>query len=413
MQYKISPPQQLRATVQLPSSKSISNRALILNALSLSTFPIENLSDCEDTQVIIDAFNSDSNVFDIKAAGTAMRFLTAFLAGMDGEWVIKGSKRMHERPIHPLVETLQALGAEIEYLEKEGFPPLKIRGKKLKGGEVYVSGNISSQFISALLMIAPLMDNGLTIHIEDEIVSKSYIHLTLSMMEKYGVGAKWEGNKVVIKNQYYKPIPLTVEADWSAASYWYELVSLLPDAEVTLLGLERESLQGDANVANLFTDLGVSTEFTAEGVVIKKASKPQKKFFHNFVNEPDLAQTFAVTCCLLGVPFVFSGIQSLKIKETDRVQALKNELEKLGFVLRENEIGMLEWDGERCFAAETPVIDTYDDHRMAMSLAPACIHFNSMKINDPHVVAKSYPNFWNDLEAAGFNIEGNPKENKL
>ncbi|HBG58395.1 3-phosphoshikimate 1-carboxyvinyltransferase [Proteiniphilum sp. UBA1028] len=403
--YKIFPPDAIHTTVQLPASKSMSNRALILNALSLSPYTIRNLSDCEDTRVIIDAFNSDSNVFDVKGAGTAMRFLTAFLAGMEGEWIIRGSKRMHERPIHPLVETLTALGAEIDYLEKDGFPPLRIKGRKLKGGEVYLSGNISSQFISALLMVAPLMENGLIMHIEKKIVSKPYIDLTMAMMAQCGVTAKWSGNDILVKPQQYQPIELVVETDWSAASYWYELVALMPGAEVKLPGLKKKSLQGDANVANLFSDLGVTTEYLEDGAIIRHAKKKAKKFFHDFVNEPDLAQTFAATCCFMGIPFIFSGIQSLKIKETDRVQALINELKKLGFVLRENGIGMLEWDGERCFPEKGPAIDTYDDHRMAMSFTPGAIPLQSLIINDPHVVTKSYPLFWDDLKKAGFTIE--------
>jgi len=404
-QYYISPPESTRTTVQLPASKSISNRAIILNALSLNLHPIINLSDCEDTSVILDSFNSNSNVFDVKGAGTAMRFLTAFLAGMEGEWIIRGSKRMHERPIQPLVETLNALGADIEYLEKEGFPPLRIKGGALKGGEVYLAGDISSQFISALLMIAPLMENGLTIHIEKNIISRPYIELTLGMMKEYGVHAKWENNDVTVKPQKYRAVELTVEADWSAASYWYEIVSLLPGSEVKLLGLMKKSLQGDANVANLFTDLGVTTEYVPDGIIIRNVKKKTKKFFHDFVNEPDLAQTFVATCCFKAVPFLFSGLQSLKIKETDRVAALINELKKLGFLLIEDGKGMLEWDGERCFPEKEPVIDTYDDHRMAMSLAPGAVVYKSLIINDPAVVSKSYPNFWSDMKQAGFRIE--------
>lgn len=405
MQYKIYPPEKLKATVELPASKSISNRVLILNALSLNTNPVENLSDCEDTQVIIDAFNSDSNVFDVKGAGTAMRFLTAFLAGMDGEWIVQGSKRMHERPIFPLVDTLRTIGADIEYLENDGYPPLKIRGKRLKGGEVYVSGSISSQFISALMMVAPTMENGLIINIRDEIISKPYINLTAKLMEEYGIHLKWEGNRIKIKPQAFKPVSFKVESDWSAASYWYEMVSLCPHSEITLLGLQEGSYQGDANLVNLFKDLGVSTEFIPNGVIIRKVGKPTKKFFHNFIYEPDLAQTFAAACCFLHVPFIFSGVQSLRIKETDRIEALKTELKKLGFVLSETDSEMLEWDGERCFAEENAAIDTYDDHRMAMSLSPAAIPFKSVTINDPQVVNKSYPNFWDDLEKAGFRIQ--------
>ncbi|NLX82125.1 MAG: 3-phosphoshikimate 1-carboxyvinyltransferase, partial [Proteiniphilum sp.] len=223
MQYKIYSPNKLNVSIDLPASKSISNRILILNALSLNQNPIDNLSDCEDTQVLIDVFNSDSNEFDVRAAGTAMRFLTAFLSGVDGEWILKGSKRMHERPIHPLVDTLVSLGADIEYLENRGFPPLKIKGKKLNGGEVYVSGSISSQFISALMMVAPVMRDGLTLHIQDEIISKPYIHLTAKLMEEFGVNVKWDDDKIQIKPQAYKPIKYRVEPDWSAASYWYEM----------------------------------------------------------------------------------------------------------------------------------------------------------------------------------------------
>ena len=404
-QYKIFPPEVIQTTVRLQASKSISNRALILNALSLSNQPIKNLSDCEDTQVLIDAFNSNSNVFDVKGAGTAMRFLTAFLAGMEGDWILKGSKRMHERPIQPLVEALQALGAEIDYLEKEGFPPLKIKGKRLKGGEIYMAGNISSQFISALLMVAPHMEEGLLMHIEKEVVSRPYIDLTMNMMAKCGVNAKWQNNDITVKPQKYKPIKHEVEADWTAASYWYEMVAMLPGSEVYLKGLEKSSLQGDSNVTSLFTELGVSTRFVSDGIVIRNVKRKAKKFFHDFTKEPDLAQTFATTCCFLRVPFLFSGIQSLKIKETDRVHALINELKKLGFLLQENEIGMLEWNGERCHPEEDPVIDTYNDHRMAMSMAPGAIDFGMLRMNDPHVVSKSYPNFWNDLQQAGFTIE--------
>lgn len=405
LKYIITPPKSVQTTIQLPASKSISNRALILNALSLSTAPIKNLSDCEDTQVIIDAFNSNTNQFDVKAAGTAMRFLTAFLAGMDGNWIIGGSKRMHERPIHPLVETLIALGADIEYIEKDGYPPLNIKGKKIKGGEVYLSGNISSQFISALLMVGPIMENGLIMHIEYEIVSKPYIQLTIGLMAKYGVKVNWEGNTISVKQQKYKPVEITVESDWSAASYWYEIASLIPGSEITLKGLTKESLQGDSNVVNLFTDMGVTTEFESDGIIIRSIKKRTKKFFHNFVNEPDLVQTFAAACCFKNTHFLFSGIQSLKIKETDRVQAMINEFKKLGYVLKENEIGMLEWDGERCEPVVNPSIDTYDDHRMAMSFTPGAIALGSININDPHVVSKSYPQFWNDLKHAGFKIE--------
>ncbi|MDD2476620.1 MAG: 3-phosphoshikimate 1-carboxyvinyltransferase [Dysgonamonadaceae bacterium] len=404
MAYKIVPPKKLHTTIILPGSKSISNRALILSALSLSNYEIENLSVCEDTTVITDAFASNTNVFDVRGAGTAMRFLAAFLACVEGEWILQGSKRMHERPIHPLVDTLVTLGAKIEYLEKKGYPPLKINGEKLQGGEVFLTANVSSQFISALLMIAPTMENGLTLHLEREIISRPYIHLTQKMMEDYGVKIKWRDNIIKVKPQPYVPTPYYVEPDWSAASYWYSFVALLPEAEVKLIGLKKESMQGDANIINLFSDLGVSTSFYEDGVILKKKQVTAQKFFHNFINEPDLAQTFTVTCCLLGIPFFFSGLQTLKIKETDRIEALITELKKLGYVLQETENGILEWDGERCLPDETVVIETYDDHRMAMSFAPASIKFEDMYINYPDVVAKSYPSFWSDLKQGGFKL---------
>ena len=404
MAYKIEPPQSLRTTVTLPGSKSISNRALILNALSLSTYEIENISVCEDTQMIQEAFASNTNLFDVGAAGTAMRFLTAFLAGVEGEWTMQGSERMHDRPILPLVDTLITLGAEIEYLDKKGYPPLKIKGKKLKGGEVYLTANVSSQFISALLMIAPTMETGLTLHLEKEVMSKPYIHLTQKMMEDYGVPIKWRNDTITVKPQPYTAVPYYVEPDWSAASYWYSFVALMPEAEVKLKGLKQNSMQGDANIVNLFSDLGVETIFDDEGITLRKKEVKAKKFFHNFINEPDLAQTFTVACCLMNIPFFFSGLQTLKVKETDRITALINELKKLGYVLHETEDGILEWDGERCLTDETIVIETYEDHRMAMSFAPACLKFQNMYINYPEVVTKSYPSFWDDLQQGGFKL---------
>lgn len=404
MAYKIYSPHSLHNTVTLPGSKSISNRALILNALSLSRYEIENLSVCEDTRVIRDAFASSTNEFDVRGAGTAMRFLAAFLACVEGEWILKGSERMHQRPIHPLVDTLITLGAEIEYLGNKGYPPLKIKGRKLEGGEVHLTANVSSQFITALIMIAPTMKYGLTLHLEHEVISRPYIHLTEKMMKDYGVRVKWIDNTIKVDAQPYVATPYSVESDWSAASYWYSFVALMPEAEVKLKGLRKESMQGDANIMNLFADLGVSTSFDEEGVVLSKKKVVKGKFFHNFINEPDLAQTFAVTCCLLNIPFFFSGLQTLKIKETDRIVALIAELEKLGYVLRETENGILEWDGARCLTDETIVIETYDDHRMAMAFAPASIIFKDMYINHPEVVAKSYPSFWDDLEQGGFKL---------
>ncbi|WP_165041609.1 3-phosphoshikimate 1-carboxyvinyltransferase [Dysgonomonas sp. ZJ709] len=405
MQYEIKAPKAINSTIKLPASKSISNRALILNALSLSDKKIENLSDCDDTKVMIAAFNSESNLIDVKAAGTSMRFLTAFLSHFPGEWIITGTERMRERPIHILVDALTSLGARIEYLGKKGYPPLKIKGSALDGGEIRLSGGVSSQFISALLMIAPTMSKGLIIHLEGDIISIPYIKLTLGMMAQYGVKAHWEDKTIRIYPEEYKPVPYMVESDWSAASYWYSMAALADDARIELKGLFKDSMQGDSKVAELFLDLGIETKYTDDGVILTKTNRITKKFFHNFVNEPDLAQTFVVTCCMMDIPFLFAGLQTLKIKETDRIEALKAEMKKLGYILTDSENSILEWNGERCNPEEDPIIKTYEDHRMAMAFAPAAIKLNHLKINEPGVVSKSYPNFWDDLKLSGYTIE--------
>ena len=404
MKYLIKAPEErLRASVQLPASKSISNRALILNALSYSPYDIHNLSDCDDTEVMVKALNSDSRDFDIKAAGTAMRFLTAFLSKIVGEWTITGTERMKNRPIKLLVDALNSLGARIEYIEKEGYPPLRIFGSALQGGEISLAGGVSSQYISALLMIAPLMENGLTLHLEGNIISRPYINLTLQLMEQFGVKATWNGQTIKILPQEYKPIRFTVESDWSAASYWYSIMALSKNAEIELLGLFKNSLQGDAAGAKLFAQLGVGTTFTDRGVVLKYNGNVTKKLIYNFVNEPDLAQTFVVTCVLLNIPFRFTGLQSLKIKETDRIEALKTELRKLGYLLTDSNDSILEWNGERCEPEADPIIATYEDHRMAMAFAPAAlVLLKGLKVADPEVVTKSYPAYWEDLRKAGF-----------
>lgn len=406
MKYKILPPTSINTTINLPPSKSMSNRALILNALSFSNIQNINLSNCEDTQVIIDAFNCKQNVIDVKDAGSAMRFLTAFLAGMDGEWIIKGSQRMHQRPIYPLVDSLCAVGADIEYLNKKGFPPLKIRGKRLKGGKIYLAGNISSQFVSALLMVAPIMKDKLILHVEDRIVSESYVNLTISMMKMYGAEVTKSGNNYIIYPQHYKPAHIVIEPDWTSASYWYEIVSLLPNSTVKLPGLTRHDLQGDSKATTLFEDLSVSSTFLPDGLLLTNTGQLKtKKLFHDFLNQLDLVQTFAVTCCLHEIPFLFAGLSNLKIKETDRIAATINELHKLGYIVTEPERGLLEWQGEHCIAETNTTIQTYSDHRMAMSFTPACLKFQSITIEDPKVVRKSYPGFWDDIKKAGFTIE--------
>lgn len=405
MKYRITAPALLKASVKLPASKSICNRALILNALSYSPYDIQNLSDCDDTEVMVKALNSNERDFDIKAAGTAMRFLTAFLSKVVGEWTITGTERMKNRPIKILVDALNALGAKIEYMEKEGYPPLRIFGSALQGGEISLAGGVSSQYISALLMIAPLMENGLTLHLEGNIISKPYINLTLQLMAQYGVKAEWNGSTIKVRPQEYNPIPFTVESDWSAASYWYAMMALSRNAEIELLGLFKNSLQGDSAGAKLFAQLGVGTTFTERGVLLRRNGNSVKKLNYNFVNEPDLAQTFVVACVLMNTPFRFTGLQSLKIKETDRIEALKTELRKLGYLLTDSNDSILEWNGERCEPEEHPVIATYEDHRMAMAFAPAAlVRPEGIEIADPEVVSKSYPHFWEDLKAAGYSI---------
>ena len=403
--YIIKRPVMLDASIQLPASKSICNRALILNALSYSPYEIQNLSDCDDTEVLVKALNSNSKDFDIKAAGTAMRFLTAFLSKIVGEWTITGTERMKNRPIKILVDALNSLGARVEYIEKEGFPPLRIFGSALQGGEISLPGNVSSQYISALLMIAPLMENGLILHLEGNIISKPYIYLTLKLMKQFGVEVIWNKNVLKVYPQEYKPIPYVVESDWSAASYWYEMMALDKAAKIQLAGLFKDSSQGDAAGADLFRKLGVKTSFTKGGVQLGFNGNVEERLAYDFVNEPDLAQTFVVTCCMKNIPFVFTGLQSLRIKETDRIEALKRELFKLGYVLKDRDNSQLIWDGERCQPEEHPVIQTYEDHRMAMAFAPVALVLpEGIEIAHPEVVTKSYPHYWEDLEKVGFEI---------
>jgi 3-phosphoshikimate 1-carboxyvinyltransferase len=407
MNYVIhAPAASWKTSVQLPASKSICNRALILNALSYSPYEIQNLSDCDDTDVMVKALNSNDSHFDVKAAGTAMRFLTAFLSKVVGEWTITGTERMKNRPIRILVDALNAVGAKIEYLEKEGFPPLRIMGSALQGGEISLDGGVSSQYISALLMIAPLMEKGLTLHLQGKVISKPYIHLTLQLMKQYGVESEWVGSTIKVAPQSYRPLPYTVESDWSAASYWYEMMALSQQAEIELKGLFKESLQGDAAGAKLFAQLGVATDYKAGGVVLHKNGNVCQKLIYDFVNEPDLAQTFVTICAFMDIPFRFTGLQSLKIKETDRIEALKCELRKLGYVLTDTNGSILEWNGERCEPEAHPVITTYEDHRMAMAFAPASlVRKEGIEIAHPEVVSKSYPHFWENLESAGFVVE--------
>ena len=406
MDYLIKTPDSLRTTVHLPASKSISNRILFLNALCSNPQEIQNLSDCDDTNVMLYALQSQQPDVDIRAAGTAMRFLTAYLAGKKGQWTITGTERMKNRPIRILVDALNNLGARIEYLDKEGFPPLKIDGRTLEGGEVSFDGGISSQYISALLMAAPCMANGLRLHLTGNIISKPYIRLTIRLMKEFGVSVYEEGQSFIVPPQSYTAVPFTVESDWSAASYWYEMVALSDNAEVALTGLFADSSQGDSHIVELFGQLGVETTFTSSGVILKRKERTMAEpFVVDFTDIPDMAQTFAVTCVMLDVPFYFTGLQSLKIKETDRLSALRIELSKLGYLLTEQDGKILRWNGERAESIELPLIHTYEDHRMAMAFAPLALRYaNGIQIADIEVVSKSYPHFWKDLSEAGFSM---------
>ena len=411
MQYLLNAPASLYATVQLPASKSISNRALILHALSGGSTRPENLSDCDDTQVMIRALDHMPDVIDIHAAGTAMRFLTAYLCVTPGTHTITGTERMQQRPIRILVDALRTLGARIDYAGNEGFPPLCINGTQLTGSDIELAGNVSSQYISALLMIGAVLPVGLKLRLTGNIISRPYINLTLQLMHDFGAQAGWTSESSIdVTPGGYRDTPFRVESDWSAASYWYQMTALATGSpEVELLGLFANSAQGDSRGAELFARLGVQTEYTPQGVKLRKQGHPVVRLDEDLVDIPDLAQTFVVTCCLLDVPFRFTGLQSLKIKETDRICALITELRKLGYVIHAEQDSILWWDGERCPADEQPGIDTYEDHRMAMAFAPACLVCPSIRINEPQVVSKSYPRYWDDLQAAGFGITAYPE----
>ena len=415
MQFVVSAPSSLQASIQLPASKSISNRALIIHALSHGNSLPTNLSDCDDTQVMIRALAAAPGAeIDILAAGTAMRFLTAYLSVTPGTHVITGTQRMRQRPIRILVDALRRLGADITYVGEEGFPPLRINGRLLQGAEIELAGNVSSQYISALLMIGAVLPGGLKLKLAGDIVSRPYIDLTLRLMHDFGAHACWLGEDcILVQPDGYRDVPFTVESDWSAASYWYQMVALSGQASVEapipacvqLKGLFAHSYQGDSRGTDLFARLGVHTEFSDSGVCLTRQGAPARHLNANLVDIPDLAQTFVVTCCLLDIPFRFTGLQSLKIKETDRIAALQTELRKLGYVLHDEQDSILSWDGERCPAEPSPVIATYEDHRMAMAFAPASLVLPHIRIADPHVVSKSYPGYWDDLRLAGFRIE--------
>lgn len=398
---RLTPPAgPIRATIPLASSKSESNRALIINALTGFRGTLHNVSAARDTQTMIRLLKSEEPVADVLDAGTTMRFLTAYFAVTGQQKTLTGTARMCERPIGILVDALRSLGATIEYVKNEGFPPLKTAGFSGNGtNRLAIRGDISSQYISALLMIAPTLPDGLTIELTGEVGSRPYIEMTLRQMEHFGATtlADWTAKTITVPPTPYTPTDYAVESDWSGASYWFSMLALAEDesSKIELLGLKARSLQGDSAIVDIMRPLGVASTFTDQGVKLTKIPA-QASLAWDFTDCPDLAQTVAVCCALKNIPLTLTGIESLKIKETDRVLALQTELKKVGAELVEVEKNTRYEVRQVTEIAETPTFATYDDHRMAMAFAPIAMR-RDVVIEEPGVVAKSYPSFWEDM----------------
>ena len=435
MTYYISsaPNEHQQVAIDLPASKSLSNRALILKALCDEDCQLSHLSDCDDTRVMLQAFEGDCRgndgaprVVDIGAAGTSMRFLTAYFAAQGAEVIMAGSERMKQRPIGILVNALRELGADIQYMEQEGFPPLRISGKKLKGGALSIDGSTSSQYISALLMIAPCLTEGLQLTLTGDVTSRPYIEMTRQMMREFGVQTEWVDDHCIhVAPQKYKAKAYAVESDWSAASYWYEIALFRGFSGIScrylLKGLKQESLQGDSRVADFFAELGLHTSFCAEGAIIDNDKIVQSlgsesdespipdKVQWDLTDQPDLAQTLIVTCCAVGIHFDITGLHTLRIKETDRIAALQTELRKFGHVVHVEGDNRMIFANEDCEGELVPMVATYHDHRMAMAFAPLAILGTKHYICHPEVVSKSYPTYWDDQKLANFQITEHPE----
>lgn len=408
MNYRIIAPRRIEGEIDLPASKSISNRVLLLNALCATPGRLSNLAQCDDTDAVLSALaQPDASEVNIGAAGTAMRFLTAYFATREGrEVMIDGTERMRQRPIGVLVDALRQLGADIEYVEAEGYPPLKITGTRLHGGALTVSGSVSSQYITAILLIAPVI-GGITLTIEGEIMSRPYIDMTLALMARYGVKAEWRENVIHVPAGEYTALDFTVEADWSAASYWWAMQAIVPQSRISLKGLEPQSLQGDSRIAELMSQMGVTGNWCGRYLDLRSNGGVGCccSTFADLSGTPDIAQTLVVMLCLMGRPFRITGLRTLRIKETDRLEALRTELRKLGYVVKVEGDDAISWHLETTAAEASPHICTYHDHRMAMAFAPAAIRFPGLIIDDAQVVSKSYPLFWEHLRQAGFKIE--------
>jgi 3-phosphoshikimate 1-carboxyvinyltransferase len=387
----------------LPASKSISNRVLIINALAGNQSSLHNLSDANDTQLMLRLVNSKDPEINVEDAGTTMRFLTAYFSITNQPKIMTGSHRMKERPIGILVNSLRTLGVEIEYLEKDGYPPLKIKSfTGQKTDTIHIRGDVSSQFISALMMVAPILPKGLKLELEGKIGSRPYIEMTASLMKHFGVGSVFNENIISIAPQKYSPAEFTVESDWSAVSYWFAFAALANEAEIRLPRLTLNSLQGDRAIVDIMKSLGVKASLTKDVLTLTK-DKIEKELHWDFMHCPDLAQTVAVVCAAKGVKGFFTGLESLRIKETDRITALQNELRKIGADLKEED--STHWTLIPSNALpSSAMFNTYKDHRMAMAFAPlACMM--KVEIEDRSVVRKSYPKFWDDVKLFGFEIK--------
>lgn len=383
------------APALLPSSKSISNRALMLNALSGSESELHNLSTARDTQLMQRCMAQTEKTADVKDAGTAMRFLTAYFSVTNQNKILTGSDRMKERPIGLLVDALRAIGAEIDYLEKEGFPPLETKGfERQDSDHIKIPANISSQYISALMMIAPMLSQGLTIELTGKISSLPYIRMTASLMQRFGAKIDFSNNLIAIPSALYAPARLTIETDWSAASYWFAFAALCEKAEIVLKPMSKESLQGDRVIAEIMKSLGVKSEFVADQLTLTKTAH-ESRFQYDFSDCPDLAQTVIPVCAAKGIVAVLTGLESLRIKETDRIAALQNEIAKIGAKLSEENNRWTLTPGKMKNGLR---ISAYGDHRMAMGFAPWSA-LADLTIEEPQTAEKSYPGFWQDLEA--------------
>jgi 3-phosphoshikimate 1-carboxyvinyltransferase len=385
----------VKGNIHLPPSKSIYNRVLIIRALCGADFHISPVATANDSVLLQKLLKSTDSIINAEDAGTAFRFLTAFLSQKSREYFLTGTDRMRQRPIGILVEALRKLGADISYVEKDGYPPLRIHGKKLTAREIEIDGSVSSQFISALLMIAPTIQGGIQLNIQGEISSKPYIDMTLRLMKEFGVNSEWNGSRILVKEQRYRPKDFIVEADWSAASYWYEMAALSEEADISLIGLKKDSIQGDVVIADIMTRFGVQTDYVGDRIRIwKKSQSLPKLFSYDFKSCPDLFQTMAATCAALNIQTDIRGVENVRIKETDRIEAIETELKKI----RDSSTAEIN--------PFSPIkFQTRNDHRMAMCLAPLALKFGEVEIENPEVVSKSYPGFWNDLEKAGFVVE--------